>query len=461
MFSFFKKSPQKIKKRRYDAGSSSPRLQGWVAPNTDANVASWSLIKIRNRSRDLVRNNAHAARIVQCVASHTVGYGIVGVVKNNDALEIAWKKWSESTECDASGRHDFYGLQRIVMRCVVESGECLIRLRPRFLTDGLTVPLQLQVLEPDYLDDTRNTPLSNGGEIVRGIETDALGRTVAYWLYSHHTGANFGTDFKSTRVPADQVIHVYREDRAGQMRGIPWLAPIMVKLRELDIYQDAILKKQQVSNLFAGFITDETPQDVIQEIEEDKLNDVPDLVPGTMYALKAGRKVEFSTPPKVENSEFVRETLREIAAGVGITYEELTGDMSQVNFSSARMGFNTLLRNVDQWQWNILIPIFCEQVSKAFLDKASLASINTRNATFEWTPPARTLVDPTREIPAIIKAVRAGLMSLPEALRAQGFNPQKVYAEIAESNRELDKLKLILDTDPRVDLTKKQGSANA
>jgi capsid protein len=180
-----------------------------------------------------------------------------------------------------------------------------------------------------------------------------------------------------------------------------------------------------------------------------------------MYALKAGRKVEFSTPPKVENSEFVRETLREIAAGVGITYEELTGDMSQVNFSSARMGFNTLLRNVDQWQWNILIPIFCEQVSKEFINKAQLAGINTEKATFEWTPPARTLVDPTREIPAIIKAVRAGLMSLPEALRAQGFNPQKVYAEIAESNREIDKLKLILDTDPRVDLTKKQGSSNA
>jgi lambda family phage portal protein len=457
-----KKPEPEIKKRRYDAGSSAKRMQGWIAPNSDANMAAWSLPKIRNRSRDLVRNNAHAARIVQCIASHTVGYGIVGTVKNNDALENAWKKWSESTECDASGRHDFYGLQRLIMRCVVESGECLIRIRPRFASDNLTVPMQLQVLEPDYLDDTKNQALSNGGAIISGIELDGIGRTVAYHIHNRHPGANFGLTFESSRVDAKNIIHVMREDRAGQLRGIPWLSPIMVKLRDLDEFQDGTLMRQKIANMFAGFVYDETPYDAMADISDglkEADDELPDLQPGTVFALKNGRKIEFSEPPKPDSGEYVRETLRDIAVGVGITYEELTGDMSQVNFSSARMGFNAMLRNVDQWQWNILIPIFCEQVGAAFIENAK-ALINTKNATFEWTPPARTLVDPTREIPAILKAIRGGLMSLPEALRAQGYNPSKVLKEYAESNQLLDELKLTLDSDPRVDLLKKQGASN-
>ena len=458
-----KKPEPEIKKRRYEAGSSAKRMQGWNTPNSDANMAAWSLPKIRNRSRDLVRNNAHAARIVQCIASHTVGYGIVGTVKNNDALENNWKKWSESTECDASGRHDFYGLQRLIMRCVVESGECLIRIRPRFFSDGLTVPMQLQVLEPDYLDDTKNQSLSNGGAIISGIELDGIGRTVAYWIHNRHPGANFGLTFTSSRVDASQVIHVMREDRAGQLRGIPWLSPIMVKLRDLDEFQDGTLMRQKIANMFAGFVYDETPYDAINDIADglsDASDELPDLQPGTVFALKNGRKIEFSEPPKPDSGEYVRETLRDIAVGVGITYEELTGDMSQVNFSSARMGFNAMLRNVDQWQWNILIPIFCEQIAAAFINSANQVGINTRNAQFEWTPPARTLVDPTREIPAILKAIRGGLMSLPEALRAQGYNPRKVLNEYAESNQLLDELKLTLDSDPRVDLLKKLGMQN-
>lgn len=460
MFSFLKKfTAPKVKKRRYDAGSSAPRLQGWVTPNTDANVAAWSRSKIRNRSRDLVRNNAHAARIVQSIASQTVGTGIIGVVKDNSAVEIAWKKWSESTECDASGRHDFYGLQRLIMRCVVESGECLVRLR-QSASDGLTIPLQLQVLEPDYLDDTKNQLLGNGGVITNGIEQDATGKVVAYWLYNRHPGGNTGYAFFSSRIPASMVIHIYDEIRPEQMRGMSWLAPIIVKLRELDIFQDAVLKNQQIANLFGAFITDLTPAEAIEDYKNTDF-DAVDLVPGTSTVLPPHRDIKFSTPPKVENGEFVKETLRDISTGVGITYEELTNDYSNVNFSSARMGRNSMFQNVDHWQWGLLIPMFCEQVGKAFLNQLVQTNIRTTNAKFDWTPPARTLTDPTREIPAIIKAIRAGLITLPEAQRAQGFNPDEMNKEIAKSNADLDALKIVLDSDPRVDLLKKQGQTNA
>lgn len=454
MFGFLKNIfPQKIKKRRYDAGSSAPRLQGWVTPNSDANVAAWTLSKIRNRSRDLVRNTAHGSRIVQSIVSLTVGTGIIGVVKGNEIVEKEWKKWSESTQCDVSGRHNFYGLQRLVMRCVVESGECIIRFRPSMSSYNSPIPLKLQLLEPDYIDNTKNQILPNGGVIINGIEQDEFGKIVAYWLHNRHPGANLGYAFYSERVSASMLIHVYREDRIGQMNGIPWYAPIIVKMREKDIFQDAVLKNQQIGNLFGAFIIDTTPAEAIEDFKNES-PDAVDLEPGTSTVMPPHRDIKFSTPPKVENGEFVKETERELAAGVGITYEELTGDYSGVNFSSARMGRASMFQNVDQWQWDILIPQFCEPVGAAFLEAAQTI-MSTKNASFEWTPPARIFTDPAREIPALLKAIRAGLITLQEARREQGYNPTKMNKEIAESNAELDALGIILDSDPRVDLKKK------
>lgn len=444
-----------IQTRNYEAGSKSNRLSGWKTKPSDATAAmALSLPLMRDRSRDLVRNNPHAARIVQAITAHTIGTGIIGEIQDNEKLEQLWQAWAESTDCDADGRHDFYGLQRLVMRCVVESGECLIRKVPAKIirTDkGVSIPLKLKVLEPDYLDDGKHGVLKTGGLIVRGIEFDANGVLVAYHLFNAHSGNAFGLKLKSTRVPASDIIHVFRSDRTGQARGIPWLATVMVKLRELDIFQDAQLKRQQLSNLFAGFLYDEHPQEAGEEIAEE----IPDLSPGTIFALKTGRRIEFSEPPAATSGDFVRETLRDIATGSGITYEELTGDMSQVNFSSARMSRSSMFLNVEQWQWQMMIPNFCESVGKAFLNAAMLASANTNNAKFTWTPPAKTLTDPTREIPAMAKAVRAGFKSYPEAMRELGFNAKKVLKEIADTNALLDSLNITLDTDPRVQLIKK------
>lgn len=468
-FNFFNRKAKKttnrysgeIQTRNYEAGSKSNRLSGWKTKNGDATSAmALSLALMRDRSRDLVRNNPHAARIIQAITAHTIGTGIVGEIQDNEKLEQIWQAWAESTDCDAEGRHDFYGLQRLVMRCIVESGECLIRKVPAKMIrteKGVSIPLKLKVLEPDYLDDSKHGVLKTGGLIIRGIEQDANGTIVAYHLFDAHPGNSLGLKLKSTRIPANNIIHVFRSDRNGQARGIPWLAPIMVKLRELDIFQDAQLKRQQIANLFTGFLYDEHPMEAGGEITEE----LPDLSPGTVFALKAGRRIEFSEPPPVNSGDFVRETLRDVAAGVGITYEELTGDMSQVNFSSARMGRSSMFLNVDQWQWQMMIPIFCNGVGKAFLDAAFLAGINTNKAVFTWTPPAKTLTDPTREIPAMAKAVRAGFKSYPEAMRELGFNSKKVLQEIATTNALLDSLKITLDIDPRVQLKQNSQVDNA
>ncbi len=323
---------------------------------------------------------------------------------------------------------------------MVESGECLIRMRPRLPSDGLAVAMQLQVLECDYLYEFKDGPLPSGGWIDRGIEYDGIGRRVAYWLYRAHPGSVRSFAFgQFSRVPAGEVIHLFRADRPGQERGVSWLAPVIIRLRELDIYEDAYLKRQQLANLFALFVMNES--DDTAPTADDSF----DLQPGAAYKMKVGQTVEFSNPPKADDyGPYTLANLKAVATGLGITYESLTGDLSDVNFSSARMGWQEFGRAIDAWRWQLFIPRVCYRMTAAF---AQVAGIDGLSA--EYTPLARIMVDPAREIPPIISAVRAGLKTLPEAVRELGYDFNDVMDEIKASNDYLDQLGLVLDSDPR------------
>ena len=444
--------------RRYDAASKSTRLSGWTAQGTDADAANADPYTIRNRSRDLVRNNPWAAKGVGIIVNNAVGYGIRAQLNAGSKLRTRraadlWKAWAETTACDADGLLDFYGIQALAFRSMIESGECLIRLRPRRPEDGLPVPMQLQLLEPDMLADdayimSRAAP-SPGNTIYRGIEFDMLGRRVAYWLYRIHPGADT-LDYSSeiTRVPASEIIHLFRRDRPGQDRGVSWLAPVIVRLRELGIYEDALLKRQQIANLFAGFITSDDPAAFESELQDE----IPDLQPGTMYLLSGGRQVTFNEPPKAESDPAFRDAcLRAVAAGLGITYESLTGNLSEVNFSSARMGAHEMGRNLDAWLWNLFIPRVCDGVFRWFKDMMLYTDTGFKSSdvTAEWTPPSRTVVDPAKEFNALQTAVSSGFMSLPEAIRSQGYDPVALATEQAEYLSVLDGLGVKVESDFR------------
>jgi len=351
--------------------------------------------------------------------------------------------------------HDLYGLQAIAMRALVVDGECLIRMRPRRLEDNLPLPFQIQLLEADFLaDDSRALPLGNN-TVHNGIEFDGLGRRVAYHLYRTHPGdtSAYGSwNIEITRVPASEIIHLYRKDRPGQDRGASWFSPAVVTLRDLSIYEDASLKRAQGGTLFCGFLTSDDPQAFGDELDEE----IPDLQPGTMYLLKPGQSVQFNDPPEPHDPAFRDSTLRAIAAALGITYEALTGNLSEVNFSSARLGAHEMSRNLDSWLWATFIPRFCNGVFAWFKDMlAATTEIQTAGLSVEWTPPARTLIDPNKEWNALQTAVRSGFMSLPEAIRSQGFDPDAVLAEQAEYLAKLDAAGVIVESDYRFDATPK------
>ncbi len=441
--------------RAYEGARSGRRTDGWVTAGTGANAEIGPAIsRLRDRSRDLVRNNPYATKAVHALVSNMVGTGIVPRARA-DQQEVAraadqlWQRFVE--RCDADGLTDFAGLQALIVRTMAESGEVLVRLRDRRAEDDLPVPLQLQVLEPDHLDTSKTADLADGGFVLQGIEFDGLGRRRAYWLFANHPGDGRGA-LVSRPVPARQILHLYERLRPGQVRGVPWFAPIILKLRDLDDYDDAELMRKKIEACFAAFVTGAEDDETLGKTEARSSGErVESFEPGMIEYLEPGKDVKFATPSSGGGyAEYMRLQLHAVAAGVGLTYELLTGDLSQVNYSSIRAGLIEFRRRMEALQWQLLVPGLCQPVWRRFVAMGQAAGTLPEGIiTAEWTAPRFEAVDPLKDIQADILAVRAGVMTLKEAIARQGYDPAQVLTEIAATNAELDAAGIVLDTDPR------------
>ena len=430
----------------------------------DADSAARQRDALTAISRDMIRNTPLATRAQQVIAANVVGDGIIPKVVTKDArtkeeLLGLVESHFDTTSIDADGRQNLYGLQRLALNTVVESGEVLIRRRRRLPGDGLPLPFQIQILEPDYLDSMADqdaappTADRPGRNLIReGIEYDAIGRRVAYHLYDTHPGtaARWSGRWESRRVPASEILHIYRQDRPGQMRGVSWFAPVMMKLQDLADYEDAQLVRQQIASCFTAFRTTTDDPASVTEGEAAQYAGMEKLSPGRIQNLGPGEDIKFAEPPGVSGyDEFTRSVLRTVAAGLGITYEALSADLSNVNFSSGRMGRMEMDRNVSAWQWLMLIPQMMQPIGAWTLEAWGVTTTRRRPAKLDWVPPHRMLVDPAKEIGAMRDEVRAGFASRSGQVRRLGYDPERLDEEIAGDNARADERSFIFDTDPR------------
>lgn len=446
--------------RHYEAASPGRRTNGWARTASDADVVvRAALAEIRMHARDLVRNNAWAKRGQRVVANHTAGWGIRpkaigGSAGANTVAAEAWRAWAETTDCDADGRHNIYGLQHLIMKSIYESGEVLIRRRYRRAKDGLDVPIQLQVLEADFLDHGKNFVGDTiaGGPIIAGVEFDKLGKRAAYWLYPVHPGSGRNSQV-SKRVPADDVLHVFYADRPGQTRGISWLGAAIVNLKDLDDYEEAELIKVKIASCFVGFVVDTDGTSASIGIPGQPDGSVDSLAetfePGMIAKLPPGRDVRFGNPPTTTDSAFAERNLRKVASAIGVTYEDFTGDYSKVNYSSARMARTEHWANVHDWQENMLIPLFCAGVWGWMVDALQGAGeLPADDApTAQWTAPAMPMLEPDKEGLAYQRLVRTGAMTPSQMVREQGGDPETHWAEYAADIKRFKELEIEVDVD--------------
>lgn len=447
----------------YEGASAGRRTASWRASGTDANAEiSRGAARLRHVVHDMVRNNPHAARAVQVISEGIVGAGITPNFDGVSDAEMSIlndlkRRHLETTAIDVAGRHDIYGLQNLIARGLVESGEVLLRRRWRARRSaGLPLPFQVEVLEPDFLDLTKDGEVSGGNVIVQGIEFDSTGRRVAYHLFDRHPGGVWpvGPRFQSTRVPASDIAHIFRVDRPGQVRGVTWFAPVILRMRDFADFADAQLVRQKIAACFAVFIKTQATGGFspLQKKDESPAgNPIEAVEPGMIERLRDGDDVSFGVPPQVEGfSDYAVTTWHEIAVGLGIDYSSLTGDNRQTNFASSRMGWLRFHRSIESWQWGTLIPSGCDPIGAWFLEAASVEiGHNMPKARVKWTPPRREMFDPNKESAASRDAILAGLSSRTTEVRRLGFDPDELDDEIAADNDRADRLGLRFSSDSR------------
>ena len=441
-----------------EAGALGRRLASFVPSTFHVNtLIAASGTTVNARARFLVRNNGYAAAAVESFASNAVGAGIKPSSLVKDAglkgdIQAAWLRWTD--EADAEGLTDFYGLLRRAAREMFITGEVFIRFRPRRPVDRLSVPLQLQMLPSEQLPMTLNQPAGNGNIIRQGVEFNIIGDRVAYWFWRTHpadTTDRWRGGGVPVRVPASEVLHLFDPVEGGQVRGLSKLAPAMVKLWLLDLYDDAELDRKKVAALFAGFIRrPDADGAMMGEGAPDAAGStVAGLQPGTMQVLLPGEDVTFSSPADVGGSyeAFQFRTLLAVCAGLGIPYQNVVGDMTKVNYSSRRTALLEFRRRIEGLQHSVLVHQFCRPVWERWLSTAALsrsldlpgfAQDPIPHFAVKWIPPRWEWIDQLKDRKAEREAVDAGFKARSDVIEAEGYDPEEVDARIA-ADREREK----------------------
>lgn len=452
-----------------EAGAAARRLRNFQPGPAHVNTLIAAAGRtVTQRARWLARNNGYAVNAVDWWGNTVVGPGISPSwlrlePEQKKALRSAWDDWTD--EADAEGLTDFYGLQRRAARELFIAGEVFIRLRFRRPGDGLTVPLQLQMLPSEMLDPNDNRPWKDGVMVRQGVEFDRLGRRTAYWFWKRHpadsTEPAIGLQDK-VRVPADQVMHLMDAIEGGQIRGLSRFSNAIVPMFMLDQYDDSELTRKQTAALYTGFIkrrertenTEEGKPDVVVGAGtlvggEEGVAEVS-LEPGSMMVLDYDDEdVKFSEPADVGGNYdvFQYRTLLRIGSALGVPYFALTGDTSKANYSSLRAALIDARKRIEAFQWSVVIFGMCRPVLSAWLTQAALVgavpeltaeTLIRQPARFRkvrWMLPPWASADPYKDRQEQVLAIQHRLKARSDVIEGDGFDAAETDERIAEDQK--------------------------
>lgn len=449
--------------RGFDGARRDRRTAGWNATGGSASAELGpALDTLRRRSRDLIRNNEWAINAKRKLTSHIVGTGFIprpvqGTKAQKKRARELWNEFSEN--CDPQGLMDFGGKQAQQIGEVIESGACFVRWYLRPSDWGLKVPLQCEVLEHEHLDTIR-TEVRGDNVIVHGVEYDQWGRRVAYWLFPHHPGdisVLQRARYQSQRIPASEVDHIFRVDRPGQVTGVPWLAPTMLRLRDRADFEEARLIQEKIAACLTVFVkkTGTASTNIVQAqdtAKDDKGRRLEKIKPGMIAYLQPNEEITTATPnPTSGYGEFMTEQSYASAAGVGLTHAQFSGDLRQVNYSGLREGKLDFWTTLDPLQYNMVIP----QSSRPAWRRAMAAAAGRGHAIAadiraEFTPPRRPWVDPLKDVKAVEMEMALGLASWEEEVAARGLDPELHLENLIKQKGELAKAGIVFSSAPGI-----------
>lgn len=446
-------APAPVKRARVYASADVNRLTAdWITTILSADQEMrGSMRRLRGAARSLVRDTAHGARFVQLLQENVVGatgarlQARVGSVRDgkpnrrlNAQLEETWAEWCEPVNCSYDGRLSFVELEALALATVVVDGEALFR-----IIRGADNPFRfaLQPLDPDLLDHElgMDAPvrLANGHEIRMGIEENAAGRPVAYWIWSAHPSEFIRREH--VRVDAADIIHLYRPLRAGQRRGITAFAPVLLNQKMAAAFTEAAVVAARFGASKMALVHVD-PEKSIDAGDPDAVtgNYVDEVSPGGVWRANPGEQVsalDFQYP-NMSYGEFMRAILQEIATGLGIAHASLSGDLQGVNYSSIRAGLlveRDTYRRIQRW----LIQHFHQRIYREWVRFAPLSGrIPARESTaylnVRWQPRGWDWVDPLKDMQAAKVAVSEGFTTRTAICAAKGEDFEENLERLAE-----------------------------
>lgn len=423
-------------------GVRSDRRQGsWnttgASGNAEIGVAS---AKLRYNARDLARNNAYGRKAKREWAKRVVGTGITprpdtGNKQLNDSILGYWKQWTKQSCSDH--RINFYAAQKLIASSCYESGEVLIRLWDRKMSDGLAVPFQIQVVEADYLDSARTQTLANG-YIIQGVQFDPIGRITGYWLFGNHPGEVTLTSLRgpaSTFIPAEYVLHHLEIDRPGDSRAVSRYAAVIAKLRDIDEYGDAEIVRKKIEACLAAIITQPEGADgptLGGAAVDSNGQKVEGFTPGMVMYGAPGVDAKFFSPDSSgDYSAYKKTELREVSVGFEIPYVVLDDNLEAVNYSSYRGGLLAFRDAIEEYRWNWFIPQVLDPIYSRFIAKLfALGYIPEPNESVNWDPPPFDLLDREAEAKADRMELQIGKKTWPQLVGEIGNDPETQITEI-------------------------------
>tara|TARA_R100000278_G_scaffold113608_1_gene91808 strand:- start:6451 stop:7941 length:1491 start_codon:yes stop_codon:yes gene_type:complete len=473
LFDFLKReeAPTKtLRKRTYQAARVG-RLFGdfTQSGNSADSELRFTLEVMRNRSRELVRDNEFARRYMNLLKTNVVGdHGFQLQIKarnddgsldgaGNTIIENAWKRWGRLGSPTADGRLSWYDCQRLVVETLARDGEVFIRklTGPKY-RDGFA----LQFLEADLIDDKKNEKTQNGNQIRMGVELDRSQRPVAYHVLTSHPGDAYYYNLesrKSVRIPADEIIHVYMPNRTHQTRGEPFMVAAMSALKMLHAYREAEVIAARVGASKMGIITSPSGDDFVGEGYENEYQPVIDVEPGSFQQLGPGYDMKMFDPnhPNTGYAEFESAMLRGISSGLNVSYASISNDLSSVNYSSIRQG---ALDERDGYRalHMFMIEHFVEPVFRAWLSSAMdfgdiplpsgkydkfSDNAHFRGRGWNW-------VDPLKEINAAVVGLQNGVVSMQDVAANYGRDVEETFAQIARDKEMAQQFGLSMAFEP-------------
>ena len=464
-----KRAPQPQAKRGYDGAGKGYRTDNWNTSGASANSEiGASLVDLRKRSRDLYQNAPYGKKAMRGIVRGLIGVKLRPYLprsKNEAAALDLYRRWEK--RCYAHSRLGIGGIQHVVADGWVESGECLVRKSVRSAAEmpGLP-PFQLQVLESDFLDETRDNK-----NTIQGVEFDPTGAPSAYWLHRRHPGdSTFASGLYSTtevgRVPAAQIAHLARETRPGQVRGVPFAHAVIMATWDLDGYNDANRVRSKGAACHMASVSGGTEDEDVENpdgmgmtttsngtlVTDSDGHPVEDLRPGGILYAPDGKEITFHSPPAAQDHEATnRVALREIASGLDQAYESLSGDLSGVNFSSIKFGLNNERLEMKILRQNFFVPLFLDVVWNWFIEEAILAGLLPNDPSLydvEWSEPEFGSADRSNDAKADAIEIRNGLASRSQAVARRGGDITTINDQLLEDRKWRMENDLVLDSDP-------------